>query len=78
MAKLVGRTFTIVGRVFSHGAKSTHMKDLLYTSTMNGKIVCNFKVSFCMPPFGWIKIDSRIRPGVRKLRRGKCEGGIFK
>ena len=78
MAKLVGRTFTIVGRVFSHGEESTHMKDLLYTSATNGKIVCNFKGSLCMRHFGWIKIDSRIRPGVRKLRRGKCEGGIFK
>ena len=31
-----------------------------------------------MRPFEWIKIESRIRPGVQKLRRGKCEGGIVK
>ena len=78
MAKLVGPTFTFVGRVFSHGAKSTHMKELLSASDTNGKIVPNFKVFFCMRPFGWIKIDSRIRPGVRKLKRRKCKGGIFK
>ena len=46
MAKLVGHAFTIVGRVFSHGEESTHMKDLLSTIATNGKIVCNFKVSF--------------------------------
>ena len=48
MAKLVGRTFTFVGRVFSHGAESTHIKDLLYASATNGKIVILKVLSACV------------------------------